>query len=73
MNNLQVGYNLPRKACKKLGISNLRFYVGATNLFTITGYDGYDPSVGASAGDMGADYGIYPLSRTYMAGLKFGF
>ena len=73
LNNLQVGYNLSRKACKTLGIANLRVYLGATNLFTITGYDGYDPSVGAAAGSMGADYAIYPLSRTYMAGIKFGF
>lgn len=43
LNNLQLGYNLPATVCGKLGISNLRFYVGGTRIFTITGYSGYDP------------------------------
>lgn len=73
LNNLQLGYNLPTKLCKQLGISNLRFYIGGTRLFTITGYKGYDPSTGSSAGQMGVDYASSPLSRTYMAGIKFGF
>lgn len=44
LNNLQIGYNLPVKYCKKMGLSNLRIYVGATRLFTITNYKGYDSS-----------------------------
>lgn len=73
LNNLQLGYNLPSKACKHLGISNLRVYIGGSRLFTITRYDGYDPAVGADVGLMGVDEAIYPLSRTYMAGLNFVF
>lgn len=69
LNNLQIGYNLPASICQKLGISNLRFYVGGTRLLTITSYDGYDPGVGG----MGLDSAIYPLSRSYTLGLKFGF
>lgn len=73
LNNLQMGYNLPSKVCKHLGISNLRVYIGGSRLFTITRYDGYDPAVGADVGLMGVDEAIYPLSRTYMAGLNFVF
>lgn len=73
LNNLQLGYNLPDKICKQWGISNLRFYIGGTHLFTITGYKGYDPSTGSTVGQMGVDYASSPLSRTYMAGIKFGF
>lgn len=73
LNNLQLGYNLPAKICKQWGISNLRFYIGGTRLLTITGYKGYDPSTGSAAGEMGVDYAASPLSRTYMAGIKFGF
>lgn len=69
LNNLQLGYNLPSTVCAQLGIANLRVYVGATRLFTLTSYDGYDPAVG----EMGLDDGLYPLSRSYMLGLKFGF
>ncbi len=73
LNNLQIGYNLSKKTCKRLGIQNLRLYVGATRLFTITGYKGYDPATGAESGALGVDDAIYPLSRTYMMGIKFGF
>ncbi|MGN0048829.1 MAG: SusC/RagA family TonB-linked outer membrane protein [Bacteroides sp.] len=73
LNNLQLGYNLPTKLCKQWGINNLRFYIGGTRLFTITGYKGYDPSTGSAVGQMGVDYASSPLSRTYMAGIKFGF
>lgn len=73
LNNLQLGYNFSTKVCKDLGIANLRLYIGGTRLFTITGYKGYDPSTGATVGQIGYDYASTPLSRTYMAGIKFGF
>lgn len=73
LNNLQIGYNLPAQICRNLGISNLRFYIGGTRLFTITKYKGYDPSTGDAVGKIGYDYAATPLSRSYMAGLKFGF
>lgn len=73
LNNLQLGYNAPASFCKKLGLSSLRVYIGGTRLLTLTKYKGYDPSTGATVGTMGYDYGAIPLSRTYMAGLKFSF
>ncbi|CAK7021165.1 MAG: TonB-dependent receptor P3 [Bacteroides rodentium] len=73
LNNLQIGYNLPATVCSKLGISNLRLYVGGNRLFTITGYSGYDPSTMGGIDSMGTDYAASPLCRTFMAGLKFGF
>jgi len=73
LNNVQIGYNLPRAFRQKLNISDFRIYAGATRLFTITNYTGYDPGTGASAGSMGYDNAIYPLSRTFMLGLKLGF
>lgn len=73
LNNLQLGYNLPATVCGKLGISNLRFYVGGTRIFTITGYSGYDPSTNGGIDRMGYDYASSPLCRTFMAGIKFGF
>ena len=73
LNNLQIGFNLPDRACRKLGLGSLRIYVGGRRLFTLTKYTGYDVTTGASNGTMGVDYGGYPLYRTYMAGIKFGF
>lgn len=79
LNNLQIGYNMPAAVCKSLNISNLRVYIGANRLFTITGYKGYDPGTGATVNSsdgntyMGYDDALYPLSRSYMVGLKLGF
>lgn len=73
LNNLQLGYNAPASFCKKLGLASLRVYIGGTRLLTFTKYKGYDPSTGATVGRIGYDYASTPLSRTYMAGLKFSF
>lgn len=68
LKNLQIGYTLPLKYTQKFRCSRLRFYVTASNLFTITAYKGYDPEVGG-----GVDYGNYPQSRTFTFGLNANF
>lgn len=68
LKNLQIGYTLPKKATDKFRCSRLRFYVTASNLFTVTQYTGYDPEVGS-----GVDYGNYPQSRTFTFGLNANF
>ncbi|MCH7412730.1 SusC/RagA family TonB-linked outer membrane protein [Belliella sp. R4-6] len=42
LDNLQIGYNVPTRSS---AISNLRFYAGVQNLFTITNFTGVDPEV----------------------------
>lgn len=80
LRNLQIGYNVPRS----LGwITSSRIYVQAENLFTITDYDGLDPSLPAAnisgpAGDIrdqyrGVDRGSYPTSRTFSVGIVTNF
>ncbi|MBQ8386785.1 MAG: hypothetical protein IJX48_04980 [Paludibacteraceae bacterium] len=68
LKNLQVGYTLPKNVTEKFRCSRLRFYLTASNLFTITKYSGYDPEVGS-----GVDYGNYPQSRTFTFGLNATF
>ena len=68
LKNMQIGYTLPRNITEKFFCSRLRFYVTASNLFTITKYSGYDPEVGS-----GVDYGNYPQSRTFTFGLNATF
>lgn len=68
LKNMQIGYTLPKQITSKVGINRLRFYVSASNLFTITKYTGYDPEVGN-----GVDYGNYPQSRTIMVGANLNF
>jgi TonB-dependent starch-binding outer membrane protein SusC len=43
LNNIQVGYTLPKNILSKIGASAFRFYVQSTNTFVITSYTGLDP------------------------------
>ncbi len=74
---VQLGYKLPASLLNKVKIDNLRFYIQAQNLFTITGYDGLDPALGtrnnATEQWVGIDYGNYPLAKTMMIGLNLTF
>ena len=74
--NLAIGYTLPKKWLQKVKIENLRVYFNVQNLWTITGYKGYDPEVGAyNQGVLlrGVDYARYPSQRIYTFGLKVKF
>jgi TonB-linked SusC/RagA family outer membrane protein len=78
MKNLTLGYTLPAPMVSKIGLSNVRIYLQAQNLFTITKYSGIDPevtSVGSAPGStvLGVDQGNYPMSKMYQVGLNFGF
>ncbi len=68
LKTLQLGYTLPSSLSSKLSMSRCRIYLSANNLFTLTGYTGYDPEVGG-----GVDYGNYPQSRTFMLGINVNF
>jgi TonB-linked SusC/RagA family outer membrane protein len=70
----QLGYTLPAALTKKVAIQQVRLYVSAENLFTFTGYDGFDPEV--ATGDytrIGVDRGVYPQSRTIYLGANISF
>ena len=76
MKNISFGYTFPKKWISKVGIENLRLYCNIQNLFTITGYDGYDPEIGVSTMSpnvYGVDYGRYPSPTTYSFGLNMSF
>ena len=79
LKTLTIGYTFNELA-QKLKASNMRVYVQAQNLFTITGYEGLDPEVGLQSYssehrnlDIGVDRGLYPPSRTFMVGLNLNF
>lgn len=68
---VQFGYTLPNNLFGGIGVSKLRVYVSAENLFTITKYTGYDPEVGG--GVFGIDKGQYPQARTFIGGVQLSF
>jgi hypothetical protein len=60
----------------KAKIESLRLYTNIQNLWTITGYSGYDPEVGVSttsANVYGLDNGRYPSPTTYSVGVNLTF
>lgn len=74
LRNVQVGYTVPTELIKGALINNLRLYVGAYNVFTITSYSGFDPDLsGSGIFSRGVDRGYYPLSRSFVAGINIGF
>jgi TonB-linked SusC/RagA family outer membrane protein len=73
--NVSLGYDL-KKALRNLPLTQLKIYVSAQNLFTITGYSGMDPEIGYGSGvsyAQGIDLGFYPSSRVYMIGTSIKF
>ena len=74
LKNTQLGYTLPASLTKKFSVQNLRLYVSAENLLTITGYDGFDPEVVTGGYTrIGVDRGVYPQSRTIFVGTNITF
>ncbi len=81
LKNLVIGYTVPKQVLQKIGVANLRVYVQAENLFTITGYDGLDPeTTNANISDgnesdlrRGIDMGGWPTLRTFALGVNFTF
>lgn len=76
INNLTMGYTLPKTISQKHKISSLRFFGTVNNLATLTGYSGYDPDVTARRSDPltpGVDFAAYPRSRTWVLGLNLSF
>ena len=74
LKNLTIGYTIPSNISQKIGMKNLRAYVTATNLFTLTKYTGLNPEVNISSSTTpGVDNGNYPMARTYTFGLNITF
>ena len=80
LKNLQVGYSLPTSLLERVGVTNLRIYAQATNLFTATNYSGVDPEVGFYPGtggggstNFGIDEGSYPSNRQFLLGINISY
>ncbi|THU36892.1 TonB-dependent receptor [Niastella caeni] len=68
---VQLGYTLPQRIVSKIKANRLRVYVTSENLFTITGYTGYDPEIGGVV--FGVDRGVYPQARSIIGGVQLQF
>lgn len=74
LQNVSLGYNLPKSMLDKLKLSRVHLFASTNNLFTITKYEGLDPQVGGNADtNFGIDVGNYPLTKSFTVGLNLGF
>jgi len=74
LRNLQVGYTLPSTLTDKAKMESLRVYVQATNVFTITDYQGFDPEIISYDNlSLGIDSRIYPNARVITFGTNIRF
>ncbi|MCE4217220.1 SusC/RagA family TonB-linked outer membrane protein [Aquirufa antheringensis] len=72
--NVSLGYNIPKAYTSKLGIKRAKFTLSANNIFTITKYKGLDPGVGGAADTgFGIDVGNYPVTRSFNASINLTF
>ena len=67
LRNLELGYTLPKHIVEKALISDLRFYVAGTNLFTLTNAPGIDPETSEGNGL------AYPTTRIINIGVNLKF
>jgi len=72
--NITLGYDF-KQLLKRLPIEQLRLYVTARNILTLTNYSGMDPEVGYGPDPWasGIDLGLFPSSKTYMIGVNVKF
>ena len=77
LQNVTVGYTLPKKWVNKCYMQNVRIYFTGYNLLCFTNYSGYDPEVDTSSKKNpmtpGIDYAAYPKSRTFVGGINVTF
>ena len=78
LQSLSVGYSFKTKRWpKELGISSLRVYAQAQNLFCITGYTGFDPEINSYYNSAnlrsGLDLNTTPPTRTISIGANVSF
>ena len=80
LNNVTLGYTLPKNLRNKVNISKFRVYGSIYNALTFTKYNGLDPEVNTNTSlnnaqypTIGLDWGAYPRARSFTIGLNIEF
>lgn len=67
LKNVTLSYTFPSKICKKMKMENLKVYLNASNLYTWSKIDNFDPEVVNQSGD------VYPQQSVYNLGININF
>ncbi len=73
LNYTQLSYSVDPKIIKKIGLSQLSFYISANNLFVITKYSGADPEVGYGSMGVVTDSAKTPRAKSFTGGVTIQF
>lgn len=80
LNNVTLGYTIPKNMVNKIGLSKIRVYSSIYNAFILTNYSGLDPEVNTNTSQgsaqyptTGLDWGTYPRARSFTFGINVEF
>lgn len=78
INTVSLGYSLPAGIANSLIIKSARIYITCQNLYTFTGYKGFNPDFQSGTLNPGFDGGTngnssFPKPRTLMMGVQLRF
>ena len=71
LKSINLGYSLPSDFVSKAGLSNVRFYASATNLWTLSKMDHFDPETSARGSVL--DQFDFPTVKTVTFGVNVNF
>jgi TonB-linked SusC/RagA family outer membrane protein len=73
LDNVRLGYTLPKDITKKVSIESVRVFAQGQNLLTSTKYSGLDPEMVGGTGFSGVDYNANPIQRVMSVGINVNF
>ena len=73
LNYSQLSYSFDPRVIKKIGLTQLSFYLSANNLFCLTKYSGADPEVGYGSMGVVTDEAKTPRAKSFTAGITVVF
>lgn len=73
LRDVTLAYTFPKAAISRMKLRNLRVFLNAQNMFTISKNTGFTPEIGGSAISFGVDNGTYPVPAVYTLGVNMNF
>jgi TonB-dependent starch-binding outer membrane protein SusC len=83
LQDVSIGYDLPKKLISSIGLGNVNLYISGKNLLTLTDWHGWDPEANygtvtpigrsSSINKSGSDYESRPVMKSYTFGINVSF
>lgn len=73
LRDVTIAYTFPMATVSRLKMKNLKLYINAQNMFTVSKNSGFTPEIGGSAISFGVDNGTYPVPAIYTFGVNMNF